>query len=61
MPRSMATFAKAGWNVTAYPVDFQTGEGVVWSDYSLAEGARSWQTLLHELLGLLAYRLTGRL
>ena len=61
MPRSMATFAKAGWNVTAYPVDFQTGDGVVWNDYSLADGARSWQILLHELLGLLAYRMTGRL
>jgi uncharacterized SAM-binding protein YcdF (DUF218 family) len=61
MPRSMATFTNAGWNVTAYPVDFQTGEGIVWSDYSLAEGARNWQLLLHELLGLMAYWVTGRL
>ena len=33
MPRSIATFAKAGWNVTAYPVDFRTGPVTPWTDY----------------------------
>ena len=61
MPRSMATFAKAGWNVTAYPVDFRTGPTTPWTDYSLAGGANRWELVLHELLGLLSYRLTGRL
>jgi len=60
MPRSMATFARAGWNVTAYPVDFRTGPVTPWTDYSLAGGANRWELLLHELLGLLSYRLTGR-
>jgi uncharacterized SAM-binding protein YcdF (DUF218 family) len=61
MPRSMATFIKAGWNVTAYPVDFQTGQTSDWLDFNLVGGASSWETALHELVGLLAYRLTGRL
>jgi uncharacterized SAM-binding protein YcdF (DUF218 family) len=61
MPRSVATFAKAGWNVTAYPVDFRTGPVTPWADYSLAGGANRWELLLHELLGLLSYRLTGRI
>lgn len=61
MPRSMATFTKAGWNVTAYPVDFRTASGTPWTEYSQREGSNSWQLLLHEWLGLLAYRLTGRL
>ena len=61
MPRSMATFAKAGWNVTAYPVDFRTGDGSDWLDFSMAGGAVEWQLALHELVGLLAYKLTGRL
>ncbi len=60
MPRSMATFTKAGWNVTAYPVDFRTGLATPWTEYSLVSGLRSWQLVLHELLGGLAYRLTGR-
>jgi uncharacterized SAM-binding protein YcdF (DUF218 family) len=61
MPRSMATFVKAGWNVTAYPVDFHTGETSDWLDFNLANGAAAWETALHEVTGLLAYRLTGRL
>lgn len=61
MPRSMATFAHAGWNVTAYPVDFRNAPHIPWNEYSLWQGAERWQLVLHELLGLLAYRLTGRL
>lgn len=61
MPRSMATFAKAGWNVTAYPVDFRTGADTPWTEYSLGDGIARWQLVLHEGLGLLAYRLSGRL
>lgn len=61
MPRSMATFRKAGWNVTAYPVDFRTGADSDWLDVALGGGAMDWQTALHELVGLVAYKLTGRL
>lgn len=60
MPRAMAAFRRAGWNVTAYPVDFRTGLGTPWSQYSMAAGARKWKIALHELLGLLTYQLTGR-
>ncbi len=35
MPRSMAAFKKAGWNVTAYPVDFRTATQTPWTDYGL--------------------------
>jgi uncharacterized SAM-binding protein YcdF (DUF218 family) len=61
MPRSMATFTKAGWNVTAYPVDFRTGLATPWNEYSVGSGLRSWQLVLHEYLGWVAYRMTGRL
>ncbi|MES2878181.1 MAG: YdcF family protein [Pseudomonadota bacterium] len=60
MPRAMATFRKAGWNVTPYPVDFRTGAQTPWTQYALAVGANKWHLALHELLGLLAYRLAGR-
>ncbi len=60
MPRAMATFKKAGWNVTAYPVDFRTGNTTQWSDYELLAGSDRWQLLLHELVGLISYRLAGR-
>ena len=61
MPRSIATFEKAGWNVTAYPVDYRTGDSTPWTDYDLQSGSEHWQVLLHEAVGMLAYRLTGRL
>ena len=60
MPRAMAAFQKAGWNVTAYPVDFRSGLTTPWSQYSMDQGVKRWRLALHEMLGLLAYRLTGR-
>ena len=60
MRRSLATFQKAGWNVSPYAVDFTTGSATPWTAYSLVRGSRKWALLLHEWLGLLAYRLAGR-
>lgn len=60
MPRSMAAFEKAGWNVTPWPADYRTGLATPWTRYSLAGGAAKWHTALHEYLGLWVYRLTGR-
>jgi uncharacterized SAM-binding protein YcdF (DUF218 family) len=60
MPRSLATFQKAGWQVTAYPVDFRAGLATPWTQYSMDHGAQKWHYAMHELLGLLAYRLAGR-
>lgn len=60
MPRSMATFRKVGWNVTAYPVDFRAGQATPWTQYSLDQGVKKWRVGLHEIVGLLAYRLSGR-
>jgi uncharacterized SAM-binding protein YcdF (DUF218 family) len=61
MPRAMGSFRKAGWNVTAYPVDFRTASATPWTNYSLSHGAEKWQLVLRELLGLAAYRLAGRM
>lgn len=60
MPRAMATFRKTGWNVTAYPVDFRAGANTPWTQYSMDQGVKKWRLALHELIGLLAYRLSGR-
>ena len=60
MPRALATFKKAGWNVTPYPVDYQTGSHTPWSQYSLSAGARKWHLVLHEIIGLWTYQLAGR-
>ena len=59
MPRSMGVFRKAGWNVVAYPVDYRAVRHPDWFEYSLREGVQAWRIVLHENLGLLAYRWAG--
>ena len=61
MPRSMAVFKRAGWNVTAYPVDFRAGLNTPWTQYQMNSGVKKWNIAVHEGLGLLAYRLSGRI
>ena len=58
MPRSMSEFQAAGCNVTAYPVDFRTGEETSWTEYSMAGSLMAWQTALHEYLGMFVYGVT---
>lgn len=61
MPRALATFEKAGWNVTPYPVDYRSGQQTPWARYSLAKGASTWHLALHEYAGLLSYQLSGKI
>ena len=61
MPRSLRSFEKAGWNVTPYPVDYRTGGITPLTNYSLRDGAEQWELLLHEWIGIAAYRLAGRI
>ncbi len=60
MPRSMGSFKAAGWTgVIPYPVDYTTGADFE-QLYSLRLGFNSVRQTLHEISGLVAYRLTGR-
>lgn len=62
MPRSMATFAKS-----RLERDRVSGGFPHWNIYAVAalftarKDCTNWQLALHEYLGLLAYRITGRL
>jgi uncharacterized SAM-binding protein YcdF (DUF218 family) len=58
MPRSMAEFQAVGCNVTAYPVDFRTGEETSWTEYSMAGSLMAWQTAMHAYLGMVFYGFT---
>ena len=62
MPRAIAAFRAAGFGVEAYPVDWRTRG---WIDASrpfdsLSDGLRRTDEAVHEWIGLLAYRLTGK-
>jgi uncharacterized SAM-binding protein YcdF (DUF218 family) len=60
MPRALATFRAAGWNVAPYAVDYRAGDRTPWSDYALVRSLLHWQIGLHETLGLWAYRWSDR-
>ena len=60
MPRALAVFRKQGWNVIPYSVDFRAGLATPWSTYSLGISDK-WFIALHEYIGILSYRLTGRI
>lgn len=62
MPRAIAVFEKAGFAVTAYPVDFRTGGGS--NNHRpfafISEGLRRLDVGTKEWAGLIGYYLTGR-
>lgn len=58
MPRAMASFRAAGFEVVAYPVDFRSG-GDLTFDLDPAERLLSLDVAAHEWLGLAWYRLNG--
>ncbi|MBV7256894.1 YdcF family protein [Pacificimonas sp. WHA3] len=60
MPRSMACAAAAGMDVIPYPVDAQTGLPIRWAP-NIANNAYQLSIGVHEYVGLLWYRLRGRL
>ena len=62
MPRAMAVFRAAGFPVEPYPVDWRTRGpvDVVRPFVSLGDGLRRTDTAVHEWIGLLAYRLSGK-
>jgi uncharacterized SAM-binding protein YcdF (DUF218 family) len=61
MPRAVAVFRAAGWDVVAFPVGFRTA-GYVSLDIlaSFAEKLRAVDIAWHEWVGLAAYRVLGK-
>ncbi len=62
MPRAIGVFRRAGFPVEAYPVDWRTRGPIdlVLPFESVTAGLRRTDTAVHEWVGLVAYRLTGR-
>ncbi|MFC7332017.1 YdcF family protein [Rhodocista pekingensis] len=61
MPRSVGIFRRIGWNVVAYPVDFQvTDRSLRRIGFDLTDGLRNLSYALHEYIGLAVYRWLDR-
>jgi uncharacterized SAM-binding protein YcdF (DUF218 family) len=63
MPRAMGLFRKAGFAAIAYPVDYRTvGGRADWRlEANLPRGMEIFDLAAHEWVGLIAYRLSGRI
>ena len=63
MPRAMGLFRKAGFEAIAYPVDYRTvGGRRDWRlNANLPRGLELFDLAVHEWVGLVAYRLSGRI
>jgi uncharacterized SAM-binding protein YcdF (DUF218 family) len=61
MYRSVKIFQKQGLNVIPVPVDYQTANSLQWTAFDLVDGAQNWNKLAHEIIGLFAYWITGKI
>ena len=61
MYRSQRIFQKQGIEVIPVPVDYQTGNRLRWGRFDLEDGMQNWNKLMHEVVGLLAYWITGKI
>ena len=61
MYRSVKIFDKQGIAVIPVPVDYQTAKNLRWVRFDLEDGAQNWNKLVHELIGLFAYWITGKI
>ena len=61
MPRAVALFRKAGWNIVPYPVDYHTSGKYNWRpNFSLQGGFMAWQISFREFAGLCLNYWTGK-
>lgn len=61
MYRSVKIFQKQGVEVIPVPVDYQTSNQLRWGKFDLEDGVQNWNKVMHEVVGLLAYWLTGKI
>jgi uncharacterized SAM-binding protein YcdF (DUF218 family) len=61
MPRAMGCFRHVGWAVTAFPVDYHTGRALTPDRFELADDLALLDHGMREWVGLVAYRLMGRI
>jgi len=61
MYRSVKIFQKQGLEIIPVPVDYQTANSLEWMAFDLVDGAQNWNRLIHEIIGLFAYWITGKI
>jgi uncharacterized SAM-binding protein YcdF (DUF218 family) len=62
MPRSYFGFKRQGLILEPIIVDFKTGTSpIFWISFDIDSGLSNWSTLLHEVVGISYYKITGKI
>ena len=62
MPRSYFGFKRQGLILEPIIVDFKTGtSSIFWISFNIVSGLSNWSTLLHEVVGISYYKITGKI
>jgi uncharacterized SAM-binding protein YcdF (DUF218 family) len=62
MPRSFFSFKKQGIILEPIVVDYQTGTSkMFWINFDISKGISNWNTIFHEIFGLVYYKVTNRI
>jgi uncharacterized SAM-binding protein YcdF (DUF218 family) len=62
MPRSYFGFKKQGLILEPIIVDYKTGTSpIFWINFNISGGLGYWSTILHEVIGISYYKITGKI
>lgn len=62
MPRSYFSAKKQGLILEPISVDYKTGtENIFWINFDLWSGLSNWSTILHEIIGIIYYKITNKI
>jgi uncharacterized SAM-binding protein YcdF (DUF218 family) len=62
MPRSYFTFKKQGLILEPIIADYRTGtSSIFWINFDIKKGLENWNVILHEVIGISYYKITGKI
>ena len=62
MPRSYFAFKKQGLILEPISADYRTGtSSIFWINFDIKKGLENWNIILHEVVGIFYYKITGKI
>ena len=62
IPRSYFAFKKQGLVLEPISVDYRTGtSSIFWINFNIKKGLENWNIILHEVVGISYYKITGKI
>jgi uncharacterized SAM-binding protein YcdF (DUF218 family) len=62
MPRSYFGFKKQGLILEPISADYRTGtSSIFWINFDIKKGLENWNVILHEVVGIFYYKITGKI